>query len=72
MKEAQYQLDLLLAMNKKLAGNERMYRMICGMSSNAFIYYHFKEKRIEMLGCFEKFFLFRFIPLRICLICLNV
>ncbi len=59
MKEAQYQLDLLLAMNKKLAGNERMYRMICGMSSNAFIYYHFKEKRIEMLGCFEKFFSFQ-------------
>lgn len=59
MKEAQYQLDLLLAMNKKLAGNERMYRMICGMSSNAFIYYHFLEKRIEMLGCFEKFFSFQ-------------
>lgn len=59
MKEAQYQLDLLMAMNKKLAGNERMYRMICGMSSNAFIYYHFQEKRIEVLGCFEKFFSFK-------------
>ncbi|MCM1161067.1 MAG: bifunctional diguanylate cyclase/phosphodiesterase [Roseburia sp.] len=59
MKEEQYQMDLLLAMNKKLAGNERMYRMICGMSSNAFIYYHFQEKRIEVLGCFEKFFSFQ-------------
>lgn len=59
MKELQYQLDLLQAMNEKLAGNERMYRMICGMSSNAFIYYNFKENRIEVLGCFEKFFSFQ-------------
>ena len=41
MSELHYELDLLTAMNQKLAGNERMYRMICGMSSSAFIYYNF-------------------------------
>lgn len=58
MKELHYQLDLLTAMNEKLSGNERIYRMICGMSSNAFIYYNFAENRIEVLGCLEKFFPF--------------
>lgn len=59
MKELHYELDLLTAMNQKLAGDERMYRMICGMSSNAFLYYNFTESRIEVLGCFEKFFQFQ-------------
>lgn len=59
MSELHYELDLLTAMNQKLAGNERMYRMICGMSSSAFIYYNFTENRIEVLGGFKKFFNFQ-------------
>lgn len=59
MSELHYELDLLTAMNQKLTGNERMYRMICGMSSSAFLYYNFHENRIEVLGCFQKFFHFQ-------------
>lgn len=51
-----YQLDLLTAMNQKLMGNEKMFRMICGTSSNAFLYYIFSEDRFEMLGLWQHYF----------------
>ena len=53
-----YQLDLLTAMNQKLMGNEKMFRMICGTSSNAFLYYIFSEDRFEMLGLWQHYFNF--------------
>ena len=56
MDELHYQLDLLTAMNQKLAVNEKMLRMICGTSTNAFLYYNFLECRLEVLGCFNKIF----------------
>lgn len=56
MDEMHYQLDLLNAMNEKLLGNEKMFRMICGTSSNAFLYYDYKENHYETLGCWDNFF----------------
>ncbi len=59
MDEMHYQLDLLKAMNEKLLGNDKMFRMICGTSSNAFLFYSFSENRFETLGCWEKYFEFQ-------------
>lgn len=51
-----YQYDLLHAMNEKLLDNDKMYRMICGTSSNAFLYYEYNENRYETLGCWDSYF----------------
>lgn len=56
MDEMHYQLDLLTAMNEKLLGNDKMFRMICGTSSNAFLYFDYNENHFETLGCWEQFF----------------
>ncbi len=58
MDEMHYQLDLLKAMNEKLIGNDKMFRMICGTSSNAFLFYSFKDLRFETLGSWEQYFEF--------------
>ncbi|MBE5881725.1 MAG: GGDEF domain-containing protein [Lachnospiraceae bacterium] len=58
MDEMHYQIDLLKAMNEKLLGNDKMFRMICGTSSNAFLFYSFSEHRFETLGCWENYFEF--------------
>lgn len=59
MDEMHYQMDLLTAMNQKLLGNDKMFRMICGTSSNAFLYYDYAADRFETLGCWERYFHFR-------------
>lgn len=56
MEEMHYQLDLLTAMNEKLLGNDKMFRMICGTSSNAFLYFDYNENHFETLGCWDQFF----------------
>lgn len=56
MDEMHYQLDLLTAMNQKLLGNDKMFRMICGTSSNAFLYYDYAADKFETLGCWEQYF----------------
>ncbi len=58
MEEMRYQLDLLKAMNQKLLGSDKMFRMICGTSSNAFLFYSFKDQRFETLGSWEQYFAF--------------
>ena len=58
MDEMHYQLDLLKAMNEKLLGSDKMFRMICGTSSNAFLFYSFKDQRFETLGSWEQYFEF--------------
>ncbi len=58
MDEVNYQLDLLKAMNEKLLGNDKMFRMLCGTSSNAFLFYSFKDRRFETLGSWEQYFEF--------------
>lgn len=36
MEELRYKVDLLNAMNQRLVTDEKMYRLICDTSSNAF------------------------------------
>lgn len=59
MDELRYQIDLLSAMNKKLADREKMYRMICDMSSCAYLYISLKEQKVQVLGNWNAFFQFR-------------
>ena len=56
MEELYYQIDLLAAMNAKLNSSEKMYRLICDTSNNAFLYYNFEEEHMEMLGAWNSFF----------------
>ena len=56
MDEMRYQLDLLKAMNQKLSDAERMYRLICDTSNNAFLYYSFYTGSVKMLGHWDNFF----------------
>lgn len=59
MDELHYQIDLLTAMNQTLSVKESMYRMICGTSDNAFIFYSFGDKHLEVLGNWDNFFDFQ-------------
>ena len=43
MDEFHYQNNLLAAMNEKLVSENKMYRLVCETSSNAFIYFNFAE-----------------------------
>ncbi|MEG1847264.1 MAG: bifunctional diguanylate cyclase/phosphodiesterase [Lachnospiraceae bacterium] len=56
MDEQQYQIDLLTAMNHKLTVRDSMYEMICSTSDNAFVFYHFENQHIEVLGNWDRFF----------------
>jgi len=59
MDELRYQLDLLKAMNQKLSGRERMYRLICDASNDAFLYFSFDTGDIASLGKWSDFFDFQ-------------
>jgi len=56
MDELRYQVDLLNAMNERIQAEERMYRLVCETSSDAFIYINLVHKNVKALGCFEDFF----------------
>lgn len=56
MDELRYQVDLLNAMNQRIQADERMYRLICDSSSNAFIYFDIKHRTVKTLGLWESFF----------------
>lgn len=56
MDELRYQVDLLSAMNQKLAGEEKMLRLICETSSSAFLYVNFQEGIVKTLANWEDFF----------------
>lgn len=59
MEELRYQVDLLTAMNKKLTKSEKMYRMVCDMSSGAYLYYSYETDQVETLGNWSAFFPFK-------------
>ena len=59
MNELRYQVDLLTAMNQKLSIQEKMYRLVCDTSYNAFLYYSFEKNEISLLGKWDSFFDFR-------------
>lgn len=56
MNDLRYQVDYLTAMNKKLSDSEKMYRMVCDMSSCAYLYYNYKDGQITLLGNWQEFF----------------
>lgn len=56
MDELHYQIDLLSAMNQKMGSSEKMYRLVCDTSDNAFLYYSFKENRMMLFGNWNHFF----------------
>ncbi|MCD7835487.1 MAG: bifunctional diguanylate cyclase/phosphodiesterase [Lachnospiraceae bacterium] len=56
MEEMRYQLDLLKAMNQKLSIKERMYRLICDSTTNAFLYCSFEKSEVVTLGRWSDYF----------------
>lgn len=56
MDEIRYKLELLKAMNQKITETERMYSMICETSNNAFFYYNYQTKQLNILGKWNDFF----------------
>ncbi len=42
--------------NEKLRREEKMLRLLCDTSSSAFIYYNFREERVDTLGNWEHYF----------------
>lgn len=56
MKELRYQLDLLKAINQKLAAKEKMYHMICDTVSGAFLYYSFDKNEVTTIGKWHDYF----------------
>lgn len=58
MDELRYQIDLLKAMNQKMSGREKMFRLACNTSNNAFLYYDYEINELVTFGNWEKFFSF--------------
>ncbi|MFA6809160.1 MAG: bifunctional diguanylate cyclase/phosphodiesterase [Eubacteriales bacterium] len=56
MDELHYQVDLVTAMNHRLANSEKMYRLICDTSNSAFLYFNFEDEHIEIAGNWSKYF----------------
>lgn len=56
MDDLRYQVDLLSAMNQRLANDEKMLRLICETSNNAFLYVNFEESYIKTLASWNFFF----------------
>ena len=56
MENLKYQIDLLSAMNKKLSRDEKMLRLICETSNNAFLYYNYAENKFRTVANWSHFF----------------
>lgn len=59
MDELRYQIDLLKAMNQKLAKRDRMFRLVCDTSNNAFLYFDLERNEVVTLGNWDTYFSFR-------------
>lgn len=59
MDELRYQLDLLKAMNQKLSGRDKMFRLVCDTTNNAFLYCSFDRDEVVTLGNWNDYFAFR-------------
>lgn len=53
MDELRYQLNLLKAMNQKLSGHERMYRLICDSLGDVFLYCSIDKGDVTTVGNME-------------------
>lgn len=56
MDELRYQVDLLSAMNQRLTNDEKMYRLICDTSNNAFLYVNFIDNEVRTIANWDFFF----------------
>ncbi|MDE6739972.1 MAG: hypothetical protein K2K07_12875, partial [Lachnospiraceae bacterium] len=56
MEELKYQVDLLNAMNEKLAREGKMLRLICETSNSAFLYYNYEEQQLRTIANWDHFF----------------
>lgn len=56
MDELRYQLDLLKAMNQKLSGRDKMFRLVCDTTNNAFLYCSFDRDEVFTLGNWNDYF----------------
>ncbi len=56
MEGLKYQVDLLNAMNEKLAREGKMLRLICETSNSAFLYYNYEEKKLRTIANWDHFF----------------
>ena len=54
--ELKSQIMLLDDMNKKLSQDAKMLRLICETSSSAFLYYNYKENKIQTIANWNYFF----------------
>ena len=59
MDELRYQIDLLKAMNQQLSGRDKMYRLVCDTSNNAFLYIVFEKNDVITLGNWDEYFSFK-------------
>ena len=59
MDELHYQVNLLKAMNQKLSGRDKMFRLVCDTTNNAFLYYSFEKDEVVTLGNWDDYFSFR-------------
>lgn len=59
MDEMRYQLDLLKAINHKLSGHEKMYRLICDTSDETFLYCTFDQNEVSTIGQWNNYFDFQ-------------
>ena len=59
MDELRYQIDLLKAMNQKLAKRDRMFHLVCDTSNNAFLYFDLERNEVVTLGNWDTYFSFR-------------
>ncbi len=56
MDELRYQVDLLSATNQRLTNDEKMYRLICNTSNNAFLYVNFADNKVRTIANWDFFF----------------
>ncbi|MBD5502857.1 MAG: GGDEF domain-containing protein [Lachnospiraceae bacterium] len=56
MEGLKYQVDLLNAMNEKLAREGKMLRLICETSNSAFLYYNYEEQQLRTIANWDHFF----------------
>lgn len=64
MDEMRYQLDLLTAINQRLSGQEKMYRLICESSVSAYLYFSFENDSVQCLGNWDDYFDFKITQLK--------
>lgn len=56
MDDVRYQLDMLTAMNKNYAANEKIYKLICEASQKVFVYFNQETGLLRSYGHWNEYF----------------